>query len=231
MSDASDAGKVRREESGPIPLAPEPERPKSVPFREGLLDDFDEDADLVSDPEVEEAIGDGHKTPKVRPADEKPRERLDFVLPMAGGWRLPAILGAVALVAALIFNGLNTPFRPVALAVVKTLYEALMHTGTGVAAVMVAALLTERRFSRFEEAAGRMFLAVAAFALVVNLNVPIPGRIDEFVLATVAYAGVVWSFFRLPVRETLILMACHFGLWLAVAAGGLLSGALKPVGG
>ncbi|HRQ71682.1 MAG TPA: hypothetical protein PLU35_01500 [Phycisphaerales bacterium] len=231
MSDASESSKARPDESGPIPLGPEPERPKPVPFKEGLLDEFDEDADLLSDPEVEAAIKGRPKTAKARPEDEKPKERLDFVLPMPGGWKLPAILGAVALVAALVFNGLNTPFRPTALSVVKTLYETLMHTGTGVAAVMVASLLTERRFSRFEQAAGRMFLAVSAFALVVNLNVPIPGRIDEFALAAVAYAGVVWSFFRLPPRETLILMACHFGLWLAVAAGGLLSGALRPVAG
>lgn len=231
MSDASESSKARPEESGPIPLGPEPQAPKHAPFKEGLLDDFDEDADLVSDPEVEAAVKGKPKTARARPEDEQPKVRLDFVLPMAGGWRLPAVLGTVALVAALVFNGLNTTYRPVALAVAKTLYETLMHTGTGVAAVLVASLLTERRFSRFEQAAGRMFLAVAAFALVVNLNVPIPGRIDEFVLATVAYAGVVWSLFRLPPRETLILMACHFGLWLAVAAGGLLSGALKPAVG
>ncbi|GIK18320.1 MAG: hypothetical protein DYG93_12585 [Leptolyngbya sp. PLA2] len=229
MSDATESGKSRPEESGPIPLGPEPEPTRPAPFKEGLLDDFDEDADLLSDPEVEAAIKGKPKTDRAKPDDEKPKERLDFVLPMPGGWRLPAILGTVALVAALVFNGLNTPLRPVALAVVKTLYETLMHTGTGVAAVMVASLLTERRFSRFEQAAGRMFLAVSAFALVVNLKVPIPGHIDEFVLAAVAYAGVVWSFFRLPPRETLILMACHFGMWLAVAAGGLLGGALKPV--
>ncbi len=229
MSDASESAKARPEDSGPIPLGPEPQPPKPAQFKEGLLDDFDDDADLLTDPEVEAAIKGKPKTAEARPDDEKPKERLDFVLPMAGGWRLPAILGTIALAAALVFNGVNTPFRPVALSVVKTLYETLMHTGTGVAAVMVASLLTERRFSRFEQAAGRMFLAVSAFALVVNLNVPIPGRIDEFVLAAVAYAGVVWSFFRLPARETLILMACHFGLWLAVAAGGLLSGALRTV--
>jgi hypothetical protein len=100
-----------------------------------------------------------------------------------------------------------------------TLYDIAVHTGTGIVAVMIAAVFTERRFSDPKVAAARMFFAVSLFHAVVNCNTPIPTKIDEWALGLAAYALSIWALFRLPRHDMTVIGITHAGLWLIVKFG------------
>ncbi|MBX3316899.1 MAG: hypothetical protein KF902_08575 [Phycisphaeraceae bacterium] len=100
-----------------------------------------------------------------------------------------------------------------------TLYDIAVHTGTGIVAVMMAAVFTERRFSEAKLAAARMFFAVSLMHAVVSSNIPIPTKIDEWVLGLSAYALALWGLFRLPRHELTVIGVTHAGLWLIVKFG------------
>ena len=61
-----------------------------------------------------------------------------------------------------------------------------------------------------------MFAAVSLFQFLFNLNIPIPGRFDEPLIAAVAYWVVVAVLFRIAVVTTFYIAAAHAGLWLAI---------------
>ncbi|MBX3360013.1 MAG: hypothetical protein KF705_01030 [Phycisphaeraceae bacterium] len=100
-----------------------------------------------------------------------------------------------------------------------TLYDIAVHTGTGIVAVMMAAVFTERRFSEAKVASARMFFAVSLLYAVVSSNIPIPTKIDEWVLGLAAYTLALWGLFRLPRHELTVIGVTHAGLWLIVKFG------------
>lgn len=100
-----------------------------------------------------------------------------------------------------------------------TLYDIAVHTGTGIVAVMIAAVFTERRFNDAKVAAARMFFAVSLLYAVVSSNIPIPTKIDEWAVGIAAYTLALWGLFRLPRHELTVIGVTHAGLWLIVKFG------------
>jgi len=209
----------------------------------GLLEDFDEDEDFDDDPEEQAErkplpkarLADTDREPGRAPkvlADEDDAEgeaKKPFVEPGIGSPYVWAIVAGVLTVAAAVAGGITTPGPRVA-AVLLTIYNIAFHTGTGVAAVFVAARVLSRPFGQVELAAARMATAVASFALLANLNIALLGtsRWEELVLATIVYVGWVAALFRLWGRELGIVVCAHFGLWVLIGMGVLLSQWASP---
>ncbi len=183
----------------------------------GLLDDFDEDADFSTDPEVERATG---KAPASKPAAAATQESgPTFVRPPGRiDTQSIAIAAGVLTLSAVIAAALTAPARvrqgfPDA---VLTLYLTLLHTATGVGALLLAAALRGERLGDVVLATARMGVAVAAFQLIFHLDIPVAGRTDETLLAMLAYAGLLMIQFRFD-RERLVLVAgVHAAQWLAI---------------
>lgn len=210
-------------EKVPPASADEGESPKAELDEPGLLDDFDEDADFTRDPAVEAALG----KPEVHVVGDGPVDRdalPEFVVPGLGPAKLWGIIGCFLLMVALIASAVNAPDKTIA-RMALTLYHTAVHTGTGVVAVLVAAFFLEKRVTRFDLAGARMFAAVAAFVALVNLNIDIAGdtKTEEILLATIAYLVIVWVTFRLDRTALFIVAGAHFGLWLVVEIGMMLT--------
>jgi hypothetical protein len=224
--------------SEPYPVEPQPEKPATPPASAPkpieeykakldvppLLDEFSDDADFDKDPELERAIlGKSGSSSPAAAAEQLP-ELPEFVMPGIGEPRHLAIGGVGLLVAAMIATGINAP-NSVPYRVLLTLYNTLVHTGTGVVAVYIAARLMERSFTRVELVAARMFVAVAALTLIMSLAVPLTayGWINQVVraaLAVGAYVLLVAGSFKLWQRTPLMyVIGFHALLWLIVQLG------------
>ena len=160
---------------------------------------------------------------ETKDAPEKP-----LVRPGLGGAKLALGLGVLLLLGALVASGIraggleNAGARVVALAIAVTLFQTLLHTGTGVAAVMIAARFERRPTGALELAAARMFACVGAFQLVFHLPTVAPGTVGLVigaVLGLLAYAAMVWAIFRLSRIELGIVVAGHVLLLIAVTLG------------
>ncbi len=204
--DADDLIEIEPEESKPAP----PPRPRPAP----------------------EPSAEAEPAPKKKAKDhEEDKDEAPLVRPGLGGPKVAGIVGAILLVAAMVaaavrISGLQgAGFSDATLAVFYVLYMTLLHTITGFAALLIASKVVGRELGRAELGVARMLVAVGAFALVANLTIPIPGRIDELVLAAVAYALVVWGANRLPRVELGIVVLAHGLILIAVALGSLLDGA------
>jgi hypothetical protein len=240
MNDAKDPYEIEPEKSGEgaapaerpagEPPADRPPPGKAHMDAPRLLDDFEEDADFDRDPELERVItGKTGKEERRRAPDD---ERPEFGRPIGGEAMHWAIAGGILLLAALVAAGVNAPDKTF-LRIALALYMTLLHAGTGVVAVFVAALLLRSRVGSPELAAARMFTAVAAFMLVWNLKINIFGEgwghlvIEELVLATLAYVAIVAVTFRLFKWLPLAyVIGTHFVLWLVVQVGMELSSAV-----
>lgn len=219
---------------GAIPLEPESPAPGEPRIDGGsLLDDFDEDADFERDPEVDRALGlpvadatrpESHSTPRPKPK-QVPEHDLFAAHPdrwvvrsTMPGLQLCLIIAAGLLLATLLMIGVQGgphPWLRGAMAV----YSTIFHTATGVLAALILCVLVERGFNHPELVAARMLVASAVFHLGLTLQVPIPGRVDEYLLAAGLYGLMVWSLFRLPRQETGLLCAAHLSLWVLVQIG------------
>jgi hypothetical protein len=204
-------------------VEPEPETP--APGRakleaEALLTDFDEDADFDHDPDVQAALGAKPAPAQAEAEAETAGGERALVRPGMGPWRLWVGVGVVETLAAVVLSGVYAPHSAIARGLL-TLYDALLHTGTGVAAVLVGSMLLERRFGSIELATARMLAAVGAFMLVFHLPISLisAGKLEETVLAGLAYLGMVALTFRLSRNALLIVAGSHFGLWLIVQVG------------
>ncbi|MEI7657718.1 MAG: hypothetical protein WCK33_06590 [Phycisphaerae bacterium] len=181
----------------------------------GLLDDFEEDADFSTDPEVERATGATPKpaaaaTVELGPTFVRPVGMLDAkAIAIAAG-----VLGISAVIAA----ALTAPARarqPLADSFL-TLYLTVLHTATGVGAVLFAAAVRSERVGDVVLATARMGLAVAAFQFAFHLDIPVAGRTDETLLAILTYLVLLMVHFRFD-RERLVLVAgVHAAQWLAI---------------
>ncbi len=216
-----------KDESAPDPIdlepvgeaAPEPDpdpKPEIAPEPQP-------EADVV--PEVVEV----RITESSSKAPPKQAEGSDpLVRPGMGGAKLALGLGVVLLLGALVASGIRaggiegSGARVVALAVAVTLYTSLLHTGTGVAAVMVAARIERRPTGALELAAARMLAAVATFQLVYHLPALIPGTVGlvfSAILGVLAYSAAVWALFRLSRLELGVVVSGHVLLLIAVELG------------
>lgn len=137
------------------------------------------------------------------------------------------VAAAILTIAAVGLSGYFAPSQAVVRAL-ATLYDIALHTGTGVVAVLVASIFTERKFNDIKLGASRMYFLVALFYTVFNTNVPIPTKTDELVLAVGVYTLALWGLFRLPRHELSVIGITHAGLWLIVKLGSTLEGFITP---
>jgi hypothetical protein len=222
MSDPHDTYDIEPEKSASPPAsAPAPGKP--LIDKPSLLEGFEEDADFDKDPELERVVAGKGREPTTLPApkDDAP----EFGQPLFGQAVHWALVGAVLLLAAMVATGVNYETKRF-LRIALTLYTAFLHTGTGVVAAYVAAILTATRVRNLELTAARIFAAVAAFLLIFRLNINFFGpkyanwRIEELLLATLVYLAIIAASFKLLKRNPLVfLVGVHFILWMVVQVG------------
>lgn len=222
------AGDAGAPQTPPPGAAGAPDPGKARIEAPALLEGFEEDADFTADPELDRATG---KIPPAKLAGEPVTpavERPDLV---AKGWGQPmywAVGGAAIMIGAMIATGVNAPNRVVP-RVLLAMYNILLHTGTGVVAVYLAAMLTETRVRFVESVAARMLVAVATLSLLFHLHLQIfPDKYEtpaeEMILGVAAYVLLVAASFSLWKRIPLAyVIGCHFALWLVVQLGLMLA--------
>lgn len=144
--------------------------------------------------------------------------------------RLPtnihAIAGACCAIAAAILAGINAPRGNNALViamVLKTLYDTLVHTGTGVVAIAIGALLAGAKLTRFDWAAARMFLAFAIFQLVSQIRIPgaavwVSGLLFALA-AAVMYFLALMALLKKPKDKVFTIAVLHAALWMLFQLG------------
>lgn len=215
------------DQNGPIDLEPldQPARGKPKIDAPGLIDDFDEDADFESDPEVERVVR-GIPVEKTGPSGV---EKVKSVFKPTGeplcasaAWKVPGITGAVVTLVAAVLAGVYADHSIWAYVLI-TIYWAALHTATGLGALVLSAFLLGRRVGSFEGAAARILLAVSLFLAVYSLKIPLTGgKLEEVVLAAAAYFGGLAVAFRLAPRDAAVIGASHFGVVMLLWLGGLL---------
>ncbi len=199
-----------------------PAKPSASISAPKLLSDFDEDADFDHDPAVKAAQG---KVKVGPPLIEGEDDDDVFVKPGLGDERLWAIVGVVLMIASVIATLVfkneaagNTAWRAILVGA-----QCFVHAGTGVAAIGAAASLGQMRLGKVELAAARMFALVGLFQLIFHLNLPITNsKVEEIVLAGMAYLIGLRVLFRRPNDQTMIIAGFHFLGWLAVYLIGFL---------
>lgn len=154
--------------------------------------------------------------------DAKGEVAPEFCTPRTPGVQVLLYFGAFMLVAAMIASGANGyGFWGSIGRIVLTVWQSVVHTGTGVAAVALAAWLVQQRFGNVEFAVARMFVAFTTFSFIMQLQIPPPvvGEVLKVVLAGLVYwTGVLVLFGKSP-RETSLVAMAHAGAWLFVEFG------------
>jgi hypothetical protein len=185
------------------------------------------DADGVVRPTVVTSAYTGPNLPKdpasTAAAGDPASESDDTLLIRPGfpGYRVLFITGGLLTIAAVALTGIYAPNHTVARSL-STLYDIAMHTGTGVAALLIASLFTERKFREVADVrlgAARMFVMVAALYTVVSIPMPIPLKFEEWILGLAAYGLLLYGLFRLPREDLGIIAGAHVLLWFLVKLG------------
>lgn len=231
--EADPAAGAPADQDGPIDLEPfdQPARKPGKPRIDapGLTDDFDEDADFESDPEVERVVR-GIPVEKTGPSGA---EKVQSVFKPTGeplcasaAWKVPGITGSAITILAAVLAGIYADHSIWAFVLI-TIYWAALHTATGLGALVLSAFLLGRRVGSFEGAAARVLLAVSLFLTVYSLKIPLTsGKLEEVILAAAAYFGGLIVAFRLAPRDAAVIGASHFGVVMLLWLGGLLRGVI-----
>lgn len=208
------------EPEAPRPAAPPPTAhpPRGEITEPPLLDAFDDDADFSADPEVERALsGGGDPTP---PDEQQPGAppRPALVTPGRGAPRTIAVVGGLVMIGAMAMAGWNAQTRWYA-ASLSVGYLTVLHAGTGVLAVALAAHLHGLTLGRLDLAASRMLLATAAFMLTVSAAIPGPAALSRAVMTlagAVVYVAVIAFLFRLRTDRLRAVVVSHAAIAIAL---------------
>lgn len=169
---------------------------------------------------------------KVEEVEAEEREE-PFVTPGRGSAQVWGIVGAVVTVAAMVFAGWGTPPTAgagvVIAAILLVVYRVLVHTGTGLVAVGIAARINEQKFGGEEAlplAAARVLVAISVFELIVAALPPLGllGKIVAFPLGGAAYWAIVWGLFDKTKTVALVITLAQVILWVVVQLGMELAG-------
>jgi len=181
---------------------------------------YDLKANVIREPELGEVVVTAQQSAGAK----------EFVTPGRGSAQVLATCGVFITIGALIIAGVNDrQWGAFVLlgSIAIMLYNILLHTCTGVVAVILAAKFTEERFTRLELAAARMFVAVALFYALSSLRLPINLAFVAGLLAWVSalgvYFGVVWWFFKKDRYGTALIALAHFLMWLLLQLGPVLA--------
>jgi hypothetical protein len=177
---------------------------------------YDLKENLVHEPEVGEAVA--------APAEKDSAK--DFVLPGRGSAQVLATCGVFLTLAALIAAGIagrQWGAMVIIGSVALVLYNIAVHTCTGVVAVIVAARLSEERFSRFEIVAARMFVAVSLFYAASSVRLPISpeflARGLPWVAALAVYFLLILFLFKKDRFGASLIALAHFMMWVILQLG------------
>lgn len=140
------------------------------------------------------------------------------------------IIGALLLAGAMFVAGWFAPTGAGAgtraALVGRTALQALMHTGTGIIAVVGAAFLLRNRLGRIDLAAARMFVAVSGFLLITGWRYQLDGAMEvvQWITELVKWVGAMGLYWLLamvlfwkPPREVNMLAGLHFVLYASTA--------------
>lgn len=109
--------------------------------------------------------------------------------------------------------------------VLVTLFDIAVHTGTGMVAVLLAAMFLGRRVGGVELAAARMLVAVSACVCVMSMPVDRGASLAAVVLGlrAILALGAYWllllALFRRSVADTNVLAAFHVAVYLVMVLG------------
>lgn len=163
--------------------------------------------------------------------DSKDEVAPEFCTAHSPGLNVLGAIGGVLLLFALIAAGVSAGGQGYGFwgsfgKIILAFWEAVVHTGSGVAAVAIAAWMLGQRFGSLEFAIGRMFVAFVVFLFVMQLDVPPKyiGDIVRIILAGLVYWTAVMIMFRKSPREASMIGIAHAALWLFVKLGLLLAG-------
>lgn len=229
------------EASSESPSDPEPtagDVSEAIPM-EPLLDAFDDDEDLESDPEVEEILsGKKAKRAATKEAGTSDKEsggesegRATLVKDSWDPPRVMFITGGILTLAAIVVTAIYTPDHRI-LAPLLVLYKIGVHTGTGVVAVIVASMLLHMKTGRLDKAASRVFVAVAAFMLVINFSLDI-GRLSssvQILLSSFVYMILIAWLFRFRRDRLMVVTIAHLALVVIIKVGMVLSTGMAVTG-
>lgn len=149
--------------------------------------------------------------------------------PLRAGVDAPRVLfaaGGVIVVVAMILSGWTAKSQNFAVAIL-TGYQTLLHTITGVVALVIISLLHGRPVGSYEQGASRLFVAIGLFQLVMGMEFGLfQGKAEEFALAAIVYALAMMALFRMRMKTILEIIAIHLviiavmwlGTQLAIAA-------------
>jgi len=209
------------DDSTNIPIEPS-ERPKPTPpppKRPSLTDDFSEEEieSIEREPEPK-------KKRRLDPDADIPEDAL--AAPGRLGWRAPLLIGALAIVAAVVLAAIYH-HEDVAWwrAALRQLIDAPLYAWIGVGALLAAAKLQERPFGAVHYAAARMTLAVGLFALIWQLAAVLvaeqqwPGAL-RWPIAAIPGAALYWLWslyaFRLDRDGAAMLGVLHLLAWVVL---------------
>jgi hypothetical protein len=177
---------------------------------------YDLKANVVRQPEHGEVI-----VPVAKAGGPK-----EFVTPGRGSAQVLAACGVFIALSALIIAGINAREWGTWIVlgtVALTLYSIILHTCTGVVAVIIAAKLCEEKLGNLEIAAARMFVAVGLFYATSRLHLPITWAFLAGLLVWAAALGiyylVLWFLFKKDRFGTGLIALSHFAIWMLLEAG------------
>lgn len=208
---------VRGSEGAVAPYDLEPDsKPRAA--KRGLIEDFEEDADFDHDPEVERALRGGRNGERKGSKETKEDGALKVHTLAREAWdppRVIAVLGAVVTIPALVASWLQAAREPNAdamdalIATLLTLYNTGLHTITGVAAVILSAVLLNLAPGRIELISARMLLAVAVFQGLSHIQL---GYGLPVLLGVLGYLTVLAVLMRTTRDRLFVMSATHLVL-------------------
>jgi len=149
------------------------------------------------------------------------------------GWKVYAVAGAGAVVAAVTLAIVNAPYDenaniwqkagPATLESLRVLLRVPILLGIGMLAFAMTAWATGVRAGRADLAAARLGVAVALAVMALEIQLAFFGaRVVVYALALGLYFLVVWMSFRCPPREAGLMLGLHAALFAAIAGLGWL---------
>lgn len=214
------------EPSEGVPVARPANAPKGRIDAPGVLSGFDEDADFGRDPEVQAALESADPKTRRKAARDREAALADpskwWTQPGFPGLRLAAVTAGCLAVTGAVLAGVNAPDAPIWRALFL-FYQNVLHVGTGMLAVLLAAVMSARRINEPLLAAARVGVAVGAFYIGYALNITLlPGKFEELVVGVMGYVLVLLLMFRLPRYELGVMAIAHASFWVLVEIGWVL---------
>ena len=212
----------------------------------GLIEDFDEDADFSEETVLNEARqreAAAHATLDDTVADDDQEAGWEVFRPgkdapqfvqakgrvTLAGVKTPAIVGGVLLVIAVVLAYARVQQGSI-YAALSVLYLGLMHSITGVGAVVIGTLEARARFGSFAMAWARMLIAVSVLLVVINVPVSGSWRLLVAPIGAGMYALTLYLLFRWKWRNVGMVGLFHFGLASLLYVGEWLHGAVMNAG-